>query len=206
MSRRFPPPRTIEEYEAGAAHSPSTPRVCSSRSSSAMLLSERRTSSANGACGRQLRHDSDGIRLVSADQGWRSRVRRSMACVVWQAGQRTHRNQCRALSAQPIVGENSIGMRLACRSFHAATRRLASLRICASVAGRAAAAFSAASARRAPILRLLKPMPECENAHGAASISRAIGEDWRAGVPDIAPVIIGVVAQEANRGVECRPQ
>ena len=28
-----------------------------------------------------------------------------------------------ALSAQPIVGENSIGMRLACRSFHAAMRR-----------------------------------------------------------------------------------
>jgi hypothetical protein len=48
--------------------------------------------------------------------------------VVWQAGQRTHRNQCLALRAQPIVGENSIGIRLACRSFHAATRRLASSR------------------------------------------------------------------------------
>jgi hypothetical protein len=52
--------------------------------------------------------------------------------VVRQAGQRTHKNQRRALSAQPIVGENSIGMRLACRTFQAATRRLASSRICAS--------------------------------------------------------------------------
>jgi len=43
--------------------------------------------------------------------------------MVRHAGQRTQRNHCRALSAQPIVGENSSGMRLACRSFHAATRR-----------------------------------------------------------------------------------
>jgi hypothetical protein len=53
---------------------------------------------------------------------------------VRQAGQHTHRNQWRASSAQKIVGENSIGMRLACRSFHAATSRPASARICASVA------------------------------------------------------------------------
>ena len=52
-----------------------------------------------------------------------SKVRRSTACVVRQAGQRTQRNQCLALSAQPIVGETSIGMRLACRAFHAAMRR-----------------------------------------------------------------------------------
>src|SRR5271154_2107260 len=99
-------------------HSPKMRRVWSSRSSSAMLLSERRTSSANGACGRQARHDS----------------RRSTACVVRQAGQHTHRNHCLALRAQPIVGENSIGMRLACRSFHAETKRLASSRIWGSVA------------------------------------------------------------------------
>jgi hypothetical protein len=37
------------------------------------------------------------------------------------------------LRAQPIVGENSIGMRLACRSFHAAMRRPGSSRIWASV-------------------------------------------------------------------------
>src|ERR1019366_5225369 len=53
---------------------------------------------------------------------------------------------------------NSIGIRLACRSFHAATRRPASSRICASVARCAAAFFSAAAARRASILRRLKPM------------------------------------------------
>ena len=41
-------------------------------------------------------------------------------------GQRTHRNQCLALSAQSIVGVSSIGMRLDCRSFHAAMRRPAS--------------------------------------------------------------------------------
>jgi hypothetical protein len=122
-------------------------RAYCSRISSAMLLSERRTSSANGACSRHDRQESAGMRLVSADQGWRSRVRRSIACIVRQAGQRTHRNQCRALSAHPIVGENSIGIRLACRSFHAAIRRSASSRICPSVARRAAASFSATAAR-----------------------------------------------------------
>ena len=102
-----------DQNNSTGSHSPKIRRVCSSCSSSAMLWSERRTSSANGACGRQDRHDSAGIRLLIADHGWRSRVRRSTACVVRQAGQHTHRNQCRAFSAQPIVGENSIGMRLA---------------------------------------------------------------------------------------------
>jgi hypothetical protein len=134
--------------------------VYSSCSSSAMLLSDRRTSSANGACGRQARHDNDGMRLLIADHGCRSRVRRSTACVVRQAGQRTQRNQCLALRAQPIVGENSIGMPLDCRSFHAETRRPASSRICASVARFVAASFSAAAARCAFILRLLKPIAE----------------------------------------------
>ena len=64
----------------------------------------------------------------------------------------------RTTHAHPIVGENSIGMRLACRSFHAATSRLASSSTCASVARLAAASFSAAAARRASILRLLNPM------------------------------------------------
>ncbi len=36
---------------------------------SPMLLSDRRTSSANGACGRQARHESAGIRLLIADHG-----------------------------------------------------------------------------------------------------------------------------------------
>ena len=34
------------------------------------------------------RHDSAGMRLVSAAKGWRSIARRSTDCVVWQAGQR----------------------------------------------------------------------------------------------------------------------
>ena len=48
--------------------------------------------------------------------------------MVRQAGQRTQRNQWPAVIAAPIVGENSIGMRLACRSFQAAIRRSASSR------------------------------------------------------------------------------
>ena len=44
------------------AHSPSTRRRCFSRISSAMLVRDRRTSSANGAFGRQDRHDSAGQR------------------------------------------------------------------------------------------------------------------------------------------------
>src|SRR6516225_9878653 len=47
-------------------YSPSTRRLCSSRISSAMLVRDNRTSSANGAFGRQERHDSAGIRLVTA--------------------------------------------------------------------------------------------------------------------------------------------
>src|SRR6478672_8970662 len=63
------------------------------------------TSSANGAFGRHERHDSAGMRLVTAASWWRSSVRRSRACVVRQAGQRTHKNQYRAVIAAPIVGE-----------------------------------------------------------------------------------------------------
>ena len=85
-------------------------------------------------------------------------VRRSTACLMRQAEERTHRNQCRALSAQPIVGANSIGMRWACRSFYAATRRPASSSTCASVARLAAASFSAACRRRSSNFRRLNPM------------------------------------------------
>jgi hypothetical protein len=46
-------------------------------------------------------------------------LRRSMALMVRQAGQRTHRNQYPAVTAAPIVGEKIIGMRLAWRSFQA---------------------------------------------------------------------------------------
>src|SRR6516164_4739120 len=40
-----------------------------SRISSAMLVRDRRTSSAKGASGRQERHDSAGMRLVTAASG-----------------------------------------------------------------------------------------------------------------------------------------
>jgi hypothetical protein len=49
-----------------ARYSPSTRRRYSSRISSAMLVRDRRTSSANGAFGRHDRHDSAGMRLVTA--------------------------------------------------------------------------------------------------------------------------------------------
>jgi len=45
---------------AASFYSPSTRRVCSSRISSAMLVRDSRTSSANGALGRHDRHDSAG--------------------------------------------------------------------------------------------------------------------------------------------------
>ena len=54
-----------------------------------------------------------------------------------------HQNKLRHYPA-PIVGENSIGMRLAWRSFQAAIKRSASSSTWASVARRAAASFSAA--------------------------------------------------------------
>jgi len=49
--------------------------------------------------------------------------------------------------AAPIVGENNIGIRFACRSFQAPIRRSASSSTWASVARRAAAYFSAACRR-----------------------------------------------------------
>jgi hypothetical protein len=70
-----------------------------------MLVRDNRMSSVNGAFGRHERHDSAGMRLITA-------------AFIWQAGHRTHRNQYRAVMAAPIVGENSISMRLAWRSFH----------------------------------------------------------------------------------------
>ncbi|HEY2242888.1 MAG: hypothetical protein WAV38_01860 [Xanthobacteraceae bacterium] len=71
-------------------------------------------------------------------------MRKSMALMVQHAGQRTQRNQKPAAMAAPIVGENSIGIRLTCRSFQTATSRSASAMICGSVARCSAAVFSAA--------------------------------------------------------------
>src|SRR6516165_8669596 len=123
-----------------------------------MLVRDRRTSSANGAFGRHERHESEGMRLVTAASGCRSSVRKSMALIVRQAGQRTHRNQYLALTAAPIVGEKIMGARNAWRSFQTAIRRSASSSTCASVARRVAASFSAASRRWSSNLRLLKPI------------------------------------------------
>jgi hypothetical protein len=66
------------------------------------------------------------MRLVTAAARCRSSVRRSMALVVRHAGQRTQRYQNRAAMAAPIVGENSMGIRLAWRSFQAPISRSAS--------------------------------------------------------------------------------
>jgi hypothetical protein len=49
----FPPPWSVD-------HSPNTRRVCSIRISSAILVRDSRTNSANGAFGRHDLHDSDG--------------------------------------------------------------------------------------------------------------------------------------------------
>jgi hypothetical protein len=66
------------------------------------------------------------MRLVTAASGWRSSLRKSIALIVRQAGQRTHRNQKPALMAAPIVGEKIMGARNAWRSFQATIRRSAS--------------------------------------------------------------------------------
>jgi len=50
-------------------HSPNTRRRYSSRISSATLVRESRTSSANGAFGRHDRHDNAGMRLLTAASG-----------------------------------------------------------------------------------------------------------------------------------------
>jgi MFS family permease len=68
-------------------------RRCSSRISSAMLVRDSCMSSAKGAFGRHERQDNAGMRVVTAASRCRSSVRRSIAFVVRQAGQRTHRNQ-----------------------------------------------------------------------------------------------------------------
>jgi hypothetical protein len=48
---------------------PSTHRRCASRISSAMLVRESRTNSANGAFGRHDRQDNAGMRLLTAASG-----------------------------------------------------------------------------------------------------------------------------------------
>jgi hypothetical protein len=61
-----PWPRAISPDDLPAArflYSPNTRRLCSSRISSAMLVLDNRTNSANGAFGRHERQDSAGMRL-----------------------------------------------------------------------------------------------------------------------------------------------
>jgi hypothetical protein len=52
-------------------------RPCSSRISSTTLMGDSRTSSADGGFGRHERHDSAGMRLVTAASGRRSTWRSS---------------------------------------------------------------------------------------------------------------------------------
>ena len=61
-----------------------SPRPFSTRISSAILIGDRRTSSANGGSGRPERHDSAGMRPVTAVG---RAPRRSTACAMRQAGQ-----------------------------------------------------------------------------------------------------------------------
>jgi hypothetical protein len=100
------------------------------------------------------------MRLVMAASWCRSSDRRSTDCVVRQAGQRTHKNQCRAVIAAPIVGENNMGMCPSCLAFQVVTRRSASAKIWGPRARRASASFAATAARSLSIRRLLKPMAD----------------------------------------------
>jgi hypothetical protein len=115
-----------QSLQSLSSYSESTRRVCSIRISSAILVLDNRTSSANGAFGRHDRQDNAGMRPVTAASRCRSSVRRSIAFMVRQAGHRTHRNQCRAVIAAPIVGENNMGIRWPWRAFQARIRRSAS--------------------------------------------------------------------------------
>jgi|SRR6516225_6743237 len=58
--------RPDANYLRAAGYSPSTRRRCSSRMSSAMLVLDSRTSSANGALGPHERQDSEGKLRVQA--------------------------------------------------------------------------------------------------------------------------------------------
>ena len=80
-----------------------------------MLVRDRRTSSAKGAFGRHERHESEGMRLVTAAFGWRSSVRKLIALIVRHAGQRTHRNQLARRDGGADRGRKIIGARNAWR-------------------------------------------------------------------------------------------
>jgi hypothetical protein len=71
-----------------------------------MLVRESRTSSANRASGRHDRHDSAGMRLVTAASWCRSSVRKSIALMVWQVGHRTHRKHWRPEGLALVPGSN----------------------------------------------------------------------------------------------------
>ena len=50
------------------------------------LSRESPTSRANGACGRHVRHDKAGIKLMIEPSGWRSRIDKSMSPTIPQPG------------------------------------------------------------------------------------------------------------------------
>ncbi len=86
--------------------------------------------------------------------------------------------QYRAAIAAPMIGENSIGIRLAWRSFQAPIRRSASSSTFTSVARRLAASFSAATRRRSSILRRLKPMEKSSPKRMGVNLSRRNSVSW----------------------------
>ena len=61
--------RSIDFGGAGILSRPGRAAGAPRRISSAMLAGDSRTSSAKGACGRHERHDSNGMRLVTAASG-----------------------------------------------------------------------------------------------------------------------------------------
>ena len=82
------------------------------------------------------------------------------------------------MMAAPIVGENSIGIRLAWRSFQAVTSCSASSRICGPRARRAAASLAATAARWLSIRRLLKPLADLTLGRGNRSMPLYFGYAW----------------------------
>jgi hypothetical protein len=77
------------------------------------------------------------------------------------AGRTAHPEyQCRAVTAAPIVGENSVGIRPAIHALHVSTRRTKPSMTYGLSARRATASLSAAAFRSLAIRRLLEPMIE----------------------------------------------
>lgn len=70
QEKQYTQPQAVSnEFARRALNYRDRRRVRSARNSSAMLVRDNRTNSANGACGRHERHESEGMRLVTAASG-----------------------------------------------------------------------------------------------------------------------------------------